>query len=219
MRLPIASPPSARRLLLLVALLIPTVSAAQDQRPIRGYVIDVRGAVINLGQDAEVASQRGLGPAQLPPWGWSGIDVGGHVYLLRWRAVTFGLGASVQLTSASRSPGKDDPDPAGPTVKSSFVAISPQLSLNFGHRDGWSYLSGGLGTSRLTVYAEPNTQGKQRRAETINYGGGARWFLNPHLAFSLDMRIFAISPLTQNGNQPGSPRMNRYAFNVGVSFR
>ena len=29
---------------------------------------------------------------------------------------------------------------------------------------------------------------------TINYGGGARWFIKPHVAFSFDVRFYAINP-------------------------
>ena len=37
----------------------------------------------------------------------------------------------------------------GPTVNARFSALSPQVSLNFGTRDGWSYLSGGIGWARF----------------------------------------------------------------------
>ncbi|MBQ00119.1 MAG: hypothetical protein CL477_05505 [Acidobacteria bacterium] len=193
-------------------------TAAQDPGPIGPYVLDLRGSFISVGQDTLLAANRGLGPAQLAASGL-GIDIGGHVYLFRWRSITFGVGASAQFTSPSRTPGEDDPDPNGPTVKTKFMAISPQLSFNFGHGDGWSYLSGGLGTSRLSVFVDDGTEPEQRRAGTLNYGGGARWFVRPRLAFSFDVRIFAISPLEQTETEPGSPRLTRMAFSAGVSFR
>ena len=68
------------------------------------------------------------------------------------------------------------------------VPISPQLSLNFGNGNGWSYLSVGIGRSLWSITPD----GAQSRPideepiRTINYGGGARWFIKPHLAFSLD---------------------------------
>ena len=46
-----------------------------------------------------------------------------------------------------------------------------------------------------------------------------RWFLNPRVAFSIDIRLYAISPLPDLGDAPGSPRMTQVAFNVGASFR
>ena len=40
--------------------------------------------------------------------------------------------------------------------------------------------------------------------KTINYGGGARWFTKTHLAFSFDVRFYAINPGTrlQTGYAP-----------------
>ena len=107
----------------------------------------------------------------------------------------------------------------GLPVTSRFTAISPQISFNFGHRNGWSYLGGGLGVSRLNVYPQQPTTPAQRRARTLNYGGGARWFLTPNVALSIDLRFFAISPLPEFGEQPGSPRQTLMAANVGVSVR
>lgn len=70
----------------------------------------------------------------------------------------------------------------------------------------------------MTVYKDQPTLPEQRSAGTLNYGGGARWFVRPGLALSLDIRIFAISPLDATDAEPGSPRMTRMAFNIGASF-
>jgi len=202
-----------------LTLALPVAATAQNAAPISGFVIDARGSLINFGQDAELAARRGLDPTQLPPWGWTGVELGAHVYPLRLGPVTFGVGGAMHLGRATRHPGEDDPDPDAPAVKTRFVAYSPQLSFNFGHRMGWSYLSGGVGTSRMTVYADEGSRPDQPRAKTLNYGGGARWFVSPRLAFALDLRVFAINAVPQTGEQIGSPRMTRYAFSVGASFR
>ena len=207
---------SWRVVLLLMTAVTP--AAAQDPGPIGPFVVDVRGSFVSVGQDAELAANRGLGPDQLAGSGL-GLDIGGHVYPFRWRGITFGVGVSALFTSPSRSPGQDDLDPNGPTVKTRFTALSPQLSFNFGDGDGWSYLSGGLGISRMSVFVEDGDEPEQRRAGTLNYGGGARWFIKPSLAFSFDVRLFAISPLAQNDTEPGSPRMTRVAVSVGVSIK
>ena len=223
-------------------LLAATVSgaAAQDEEPIGRYVIDLRGSKVSLGGNEELASMRGLRPDQLPSRGLA-VDLGGHVYFLRWGPVTFGLGASVLSTAAHqpptvpmpgepaprfptpRSPTPREPAPEDATpatvVTTRFTALSPQISFNFGHRNGWSYLGGGLGTSRLNVYPQQPTTPEQRASRTLNYGGGARWFLTPNVALSLDLRFYAISPIGQLGEQPGSPRMTLMAANVGVSVR
>ena len=214
-RFPKALTPCWMVLLLMIAA---TPAAAQDPGPIGPFVIDIRGSFVSVGQDAVLAANRGLGPAQLAGSGL-GLEIGGHVYLFRWRAITFGVGTSALFMSTSRTPGQDDPDPDGPTVNTRFRALSPQLSFNFGDGDGWSYLSGGLGTSRMSVFVEQETEPAQRRVRTLNYGGGARWFAKPGLAFSFDVRLFAISPLEQINTEPGSPRMTRVVINVGVSIK
>ena len=225
-------------------LLATTVSgvAAQDDEPIGRYVIDVRGSTMNLGRNDELARARRLRANQLPSRG-TAIDLGGHFYFLRLGPVTFGLGASILSAAAQQpvvEPTADDPTPGFPQftpqdptqddeelepiieglpVTSRFTAISPQITFNFGHRNGWSYVGGGLGTSRLNVYPQQPTTPVQRGARTLNYGGGARWFLTPNVALSLDLRFFAISPLEQLGEQPGSPRQTLMAANIGVSVR
>ena len=202
--------------LLLITAVIP--AAAQDPGRIGPFVIDIHGSFVNVGQDVDLAVNRGLSPDQLAGSGL-GIDVGSHVYLFRYRAVTFGVGVSAVFMETSRTPGPDDPDPEGPTVNTRFRALSPQLSFNFGDGDGWSYLSGGLGTSQMSVFEEQETEPSQRRAGTLNYGGGARWFIKPSLAFSFDVRLYAISPLEQTNTEPGSPRMTRVAISVGISIK
>ncbi len=227
---------TALRVAFLLAVTVSGV-AAQDPEPIGRYIIDLRGSTVSLSQNEELAAVRRLRADQLPPRGIA-VDLGGHFYFFRWGAVTFGVGASVLSTAAHLAPVEPmpgEPAPVVPTpeepgemdppliegtiVTSRFTAISPQISFNFGHRNGWSYLSGGLGTSRLNVYPEQPTTPVQRGARTLNYGGGARWFLTPDVALSLDLRFFAISPIEQLGEQPGSPRMTLLAANIGVSVR
>ncbi len=234
------------RTALRVAFLLATTAsgvAAQVDEPIGRYVIDLRGSVVDLGRNDELAGVRRLRANQLPSRGIA-VDLGGHFYLLRLGPVTIGLGASLLSTAAHQpvvEPMADDLTPGGlpsfppqePTegeeemepiieglpVTSRFTALSPQITFNFGHRNGWSYVGGGLGTSRLNVYPQQPTTPVQRGSRTLNYGGGARWFLTPNVALSLDLRFFAISPLEQLGGQPGSPRMTLMAANVGVSVR
>jgi hypothetical protein len=59
----------------------------------------------------------------------------------------------------------------------------------------------------------------QRRASTLNYGGGARWFIKEHLAFSVDLRFYAMSPLEETETEPGSPRLTVMVLSIGASFK
>lgn len=221
------SSPAATGWLLLsvLSLLLATSVPARAQppeEPIGGYVVDLRGSFVPFARNVELAENRGLLPQETPGRGF-GYDVGGHVYLLRLWQVTFGLGGSYHASTADQQTGDPAADLPGPTFRKRFSALSSQLSFNFGHRNGWSYLSGGLGTSRLSLFrvdpAESGAEPRQESANTLNYGGGVRWFLNPRLAFTIDIRFYAISPLPAAGEAPGSPRMTQTTFNVGASFR
>jgi hypothetical protein len=206
--------------------MIPTTLAAQQEpeaAPPGPVAVDVRGALARFGHNPELAALRGVGPDQLPGGGL-GIDVGAHWYPVRTRRLTIGVGASVLLSSGTGRPPtpEDAARPTGPSVRTSFRALAPQLSLNFGHDRGWSYLSGGLGSSELDVAQQMPAGGAGspvRRARTLNYGGGARWFARPHLAFTFDVRFYAISPLPEEGPAPAQPRLTLMAVSVGVSLK
>ena len=101
-----------------------------------------------------------------------------------------------------------------------LTALSPQVSLNFGKRDGWSYLSGGIGWASLTTeFDDMPFEDPASRPRAINYGGGARWFAKKHLAFSLDLRFYAISPQEATVERPAVPRMTVMVFSAGISAR
>ena len=194
------------------------VLAQPPEEPVGGYVFDVRGTFIPFSQNADLAVNRGLPPLDTPGRGF-GYEVGAHVYFFRLRQITFGLGGSYHASRADQRPGELSVDPDGPTLRKRFSALSSQLSFNFGSRNGWSYLSGGLGSSRLSLFPSNAEEPAQRSGNTLNYGGGVRWFLNAHVAFTFDLRFYAISPLPRIDEVPGSPRITQMAVNVGAAFR
>jgi hypothetical protein len=97
------------------------------------------------------------------------------------------------------------------------LCAAPQLSFNFGHRRGWSYISGGISASRLTIAQEGSSGGP--RAQTIDYGGGARWFAREHLAFSFDVRFYAISPTFAEPGFPARGRARMLVVSAGISIK
>ena len=201
----------------LLATSVPT-RAQPPEEPVGGYVFDVRGTFIPFVRNPDLAENRGLPPLDTPGRGF-GYDVGGHVYVFRLRQITFGMGASYHASRADQGPGELSVDPDGATLRKRFSALSSQLSFNFGSRNGWSYLSGGLGSSRLSFFPLNAEEPAQRSANTLNYGGGIRWFLNDRVGFTVDLRFYAISPLQEIEDAPGSPRMTQITVNVGASFR
>jgi hypothetical protein len=215
--------PGALALVLIVASSLAAAAQpvpADPQRPIGPFVVDVRGALATYPTSDAIAAPRGLTTGNLPSVGL-GLDVGAHVYPLRGRVATLGVGASFLFTRASRSPGETDAGttPAGPTVTTRLSAFSPQVSLNFGSGGGWSYLSGGYGMSTLTASRDDFPDEDGDGVGTFNYGGGARWFTGDHLAVTFDLRFYAMGPAEPTSAAAGHPRLTQFVLSVGVSLR
>jgi hypothetical protein len=211
---------TARALLSLALFLAAAdTAAAQDSEPIGLFAADVRIALPGYKQDGNVAAALGVETLDLPTRGF-GLVFGGHIYPARRGVITLGVGAEVMRSGRSRAPETPAAGAVQPTVHTSFSAFSPQISFNFGSRQGWSYISGGLGWGRFTTELEatplPEAEGRLR---TINYGGGARWFLNEHVAVSLDLRFYAINPQEATLLRPAFPRMTIVTFNAGLGFK
>ena len=213
---------AATTALIIIVFTLGSRAYAQEPPPIGPFVVDLHGTFPMFPSDLlELAESRGLSLAELPGHG-VGVDVGAHVYLLKWRAITFGLGGELTFGRAHSTP----PAVAGQAtllrpVTERFTSVAPQLSFNFGTGHGWSYLSGGIGQSVWSIHVEGEEPGPAdlARLKTINYGGGARWFAKQHLAFSLDVRFYAIDPGTPEFAFPGSPRTTLMIIGAGVSVK
>lgn len=211
-------------LALFAGLLTATPTAAQaPPEPIGRFVADVRGSFPFYPHDAEIAGLVGQ-PVDLLPSRGLGLTLGAHVYPFRWKAITFGIGGELFLSRGSQSPSAEDQAAATtplPTVQTRLRAFSPQISFNFGTRQGWSYFSGGMGNTTLTIRPEGTTTGPDGdpAARTFNYGGGARWFNTDHMAFTLDLRIFAMNPIVNDAGGVVQPRTTVIVLNVGIAFQ
>lgn len=219
-----------------IVMCVSAAAYAQEPPPRIGpFVLDLHGVVPTFGDDPLLAASRGLNQAELPG---SGLGLSGslHFYLPRIAGITIGLGGEVIIASASASP----PPPVTTTtttgttttttttpaialraVTETFKEFSPQLSLNFGNGHGWSYLSGGIGQANWTIVPDgalPTTADDEILG-VFNYGGGARWFAKPHLAFSLDVRFYAIDAGTPRSGFPGTPRTLLLVIGAGVSIK
>ena len=115
------------------------------------------------------------------------------------------------------------PDPAlGPrAVTETFTSLGPQVSLNFGNGNGWSYLSGGVGLTTWSIVPAgvAPLPVDEDRLRTLNYGGGARWFAKKHLAFSLDVRFHRTRAGVPQAGNPAVPATLLLIIGAGVSFK
>jgi hypothetical protein len=197
---------------------------AQDAPPpIPWVVVDLHGSIPRFpSDDQQLADSRHMNIAELPGSGL-GAQIGLHLYPLRTRLVTVGLGGELAIGRARQTPVPGATLSGGVALRAAeerITSLSPQLSLNFGNGSGWSYISAGLG--QTTWFLAPSDLGEyppnSDKLKTLNYGGGARWFIKPHLAFSFDVRFYAISP----GFAyifPATPRTTLLIIGAGISLK
>jgi hypothetical protein len=206
---------------------------AQKQDPPGPFVIDLLGAFAGYSPTAATSGPFNLTKGQIPARGL-GAEIAASAYPIRNRLVTIGIGAHWLTSRANKVP---DPValPKDPTVRERFDTLGTELSLNFGTSEGWSYISGGLGTSRRSMQVFPVTAtttgttttytqsdapltAKGSRSKTINYGGGARWFASSHFAFGFDLRWYAVNPAVATTTVPALPRQTLFVASAGVSI-
>jgi hypothetical protein len=207
-------------LLLLLFAVVAAPARAQDPPPrIPLFAIDFHGTMPRFPSESQgLADSRGLTLAELPGAGL-GLQAGLHLYPLRFRVITFGIGGEVVTSRAKQTPAAGSVNLHA--TEEHFRSIAPQLSFNFGNGHGWSYLSGGIGRSnwQLKVQGDDDSLADTEPLKTINYGGGARWFIRPHVAFSFDVRFYAINPGTPYITSTGSPRTTLLVIGAGVSVK
>jgi hypothetical protein len=213
--------------LCLAALFTSTAAFAQSSAPPGPYIIDLRGGMIGAPSgDFYPAAPAGT---QVPQRGF-GFSVGGHIYPFRLGVAQVGLGADLLRARGSTS--------SAPGVNAAMrvTTVAPQISFNFGTRDGWSYLSAGYGVTQTRAQVDipemevtpPETQDddvpepeplpvgtvvREDRTGTINLGGGARWFIREHLAVGFDVRFHRLSATA------GSSSKQIVGLTVGLSLR
>ncbi len=186
--------------------------------PIGPFAIDVHGALPRFDQSGFTAGELGVVKTTLPTWGL-GVQLGAHWYPLRIAKVTVGIGGSMLFGRARKTPTDADGNATGPTIESRLIALSPQLSLNFGTGTGWSYISGGIGRSVFDTRLDTTPADNSRKVRTIDFGGGARWFAKPHLAFSLDLRFYSIPAQPATATLTATPKTTRMVFSAGISIK
>jgi hypothetical protein len=215
-------PIAARRVaLLLVSIAAAAVPArAQDRDPIPLFVADLRAFNAGLGQDPVTAADLGVEPGDMPGRGWGAV-AGAHVYPLRGRSKALGVGAELVLgRGRAQQENPASGEGVGIIVSQRLRGVSPQLSINFGHRLGWSYLTAGMGPLSFVSYLgdEAPTADPPSRS-TINMGGGARWFTTDHVAFTLDVRFYLTRPAVSTEDYPARQRTRLLVMSAGVAFK
>ena len=205
-------------------LLVAPAARAQDPPPrIPLIALDLHGTLPFFPVDDALAASRNLRVAELPGTGL-GLHGALTLYPLTWKAVTFGIGVDAAVGRSHKGAGTiGGTEVPLRAVTETFAHLAPEISFNFGTGNGWSYISGGLGPSVWSITPDDGTAyaADSERLKTINYGGGARWFIKPHLAFSLDVRFYAINPSSPDplSGLPSSPRTRLLMIGAGISLK
>ena len=55
--------------------------------------------------------------------------------------------------------------------------------------------------------------------QTLNYGGGARWFAKKHLAFSFDLRFHRYGTQDATTGRPAYPKGRMMILSAGISVK
>jgi hypothetical protein len=212
------------RVLMTAAIGLASSTAAFGQqpepKPIGPVALDIRVVFPRFESLPGVAEPLDVNETDLPGHGM-GLVFGAHWYAARLKVITLGLGGELLVSrgSSNVSP-EQEGGPDGPAIKTRFSSLSPQISLNFGKREGWSYLTAGLGSGVFETEREdrPLPAGTTR-AKVLNYGGGARWFPKKHMALSLDLRFYAVSPQEATTTRVEVPRTKILVMSGGIAFQ
>lgn len=193
-----------------------TVVHAQPAEPVGPFVVDARGLMAGLPTSEGWVPA--LPPASIVASRGYGFDLGAHVYPLQWGPARIGVGAGLTL---ARGTGTTDTVEGPQTVVTRSSTLAPQISFNFGHREGWSHISFGYGLGKVSSEASGGgltpTTVDQGWGGAINFGGGARWFITRHLGVGFDARWHKLGSRDATATSPVALRTTLFHLAVGVS--
>jgi hypothetical protein len=94
--------------------------------------------------------------------------------------------------------------------------------VNFGHRLGWSYVSAGYGAAQVDSDAaaigdSPPANANSGWVPSVNFGGGARWFIREHFGLGFDARWHRLPAREVPGGTAHSQLL--FVLGVGLTFQ
>ena len=217
------------RVLAVLMLIIAAQASAQTREPLPLVAVDLHAATVGIPQ-AEGWVPAVFADTKLPGRNW-GLSAGATVYPLRLGLITFGVGASLitakgsgQSVTITTGSGATATRRITPVVHTGMTSLVPQLSINFGRKLGWSYLSAGLGRSKVTsrsdaVASTPGIVVPEAWNSALNFGGGARWFMKPHLGAGFDARFVKLASRSATATLPAAKRTQVWTISAGISIQ
>jgi hypothetical protein len=217
-----------RSLLAACILALAAPAAAQVREPLPWVAIDLHAASVGLPTaEGWIPPVPADAPVPDRAWGLAGAVT---AYPLRLGIMTLGLGVAMSTAQGKSDAiesveGEGDVDPPGtPIVRTQVVSLIPQLSINFGHKLGWSYLSAGIGRTRVDSSADaigtaPPIIVPAVWNQALNFGGGARWFMKRRLGAGFDVRFIKLGSRAASGEVPAAKRTQMITFSAGITIQ
>ena len=207
---------------LVLTLLLVTIGGpawAQTRERIPLFVADARGFYSGLGRDPVTAADLLVAPEEMPNRGFGGVT-GVHIYPFRGRSVALGFGGEMIFARGRAVTESETEDFPSTIVNQRLFGLSGQFSLNFGYRNGWSYITGGTGPMSFGSYLTDTAPLESApKSMTLNYGAGARWFAWRHIAFAVDVRFYQTRPEDRTVFYPARGRSSLRILSAGISIR
>jgi hypothetical protein len=213
-----------------LALAVSGAAFAQSSERLPLFTVDMHAATVGLPQ-AEGWVPAVVLDSELPGRNW-GVAGGATVYPFRLGLITFGFGASI-IAAKGSSESLEIVSGSGATATSRFTqavhtgvtSLVPQVSINFGRRLGWSYLSAGLGRTQVRSRSDalnattPGIVVPEAWNQAINFGGGARWFMKPRLGAGFDVRFIQLGSRSPTNVLPSARRTRLWNISAGISIQ
>lgn len=210
-----------------LVLLLPIGVSAQTREPLPRFAIDLHAALVGLptteGWIPEVSAD-----TEVPGRAW-GLAAAITAYPFRAGIMTLGIGVGFSQgtgTSQSRSirsgTGATATTRVTPAVRTEITNLAPQVSVNFGHKLGWSYLSAGIGRSKAFSAIDNATTASTVDVgwnQALNFGGGARWFMRPRLGAGFDVRFVKLGSRAATDALPFALRTQTITVSAGISIQ
>jgi hypothetical protein len=208
----------AGTLLILAIVVCAPPASGQTRDPVGPFVVDLRGV---RGGLPSAAGWTPLVPEDTPvPSSGLGVDAGGHVYFGRTGPIRWGAGAALAIVQSRTSPLSAE----SAAVTTRATTMAPQVSMNFGHKLGWSYLSAGYGGAAVSsesaaIEGVPAGSQDSGWVGATNIGGGARWFITDHLGISFDARWHRLGARDATSTNPAAARTTLFNLAIGISLQ
>jgi opacity protein-like surface antigen len=219
-----------RAFVLAAAWLMAAPAIAQTKEPLPRFAFDLHAASVGLPTAEGWIPVPVLGDTPLPGRGW-GVAGGVTAYPLKLGVMTIGIGAALssgkgkgEALSITTGSGANAVTVVTPVFHTQVLNLVPHLSINFGHKLGWSYLSAGVGRTRVSASAGvtstlPQVILPDTWNQALNFGGGARWFMKPRLGAGFDVRFIKLGSRGASADIPSARRTQMITFSAGISFQ